>query len=194
MPLEICVDNENIELMKGFVFDEEQEFCINLISSKRDGKTVYSFNIDTISQGIHETLDDGRQRAACKYKQYSTVIFHSHPKLSRSYPSYEDIIKLRHEEIEISIIATRWGIYTIKKSSKSKDVNLLTETIKSKIYGYLYRIQTLEDSTGYSRQNSLSGNLTLNQSQINELVFYLGKIGEHTKLYFKFYPWSHFNL
>jgi len=188
MPLVICVDNENIELMKSFVFDEEQEFCINLESKKG----VFSFN--TISKGSHEILEDGRKRAACKYKMYSTVIFHSHPNLSRSYPSFEDIRKLRHKIIEISIIATRWGIYTIKKSSKTKDTDFDSETLKDKINGYLYRLQMIEDSTGYSRINLLPGNSRLTQEQIKELNFYLGRIAEHTKLYFNFYPWSHFNL
>lgn len=196
-----CIDNENIELMKSFVFDEEQEFCINLEKSYKyingKGTIVYSFKTDTISKGIHVDLEDGRQRASCNYKMYSQVIFHSHPMLSRNYPSFEDIRKLRHDIIELSIIASRWGIYAIKKKDRHESRVLSQpkiDSVKDKINGYLYRLQEFENKLGYSRTNKQPGKLSLDKEDIKELEFYLNKLSSHTNLDFKFYPWNHFNL
>ncbi len=193
--MEICVDIDNIKLMKSFVFDEEQEYCINLEKSYKyiqgKGTIIYSFKMDTLSKGIHVSYGDGKQRASCTYKIYSSVLFHSHPKLSRSYPSFEDIKKLRHDIIQISIIATRWGIYTIKKTSiKLPDF----DNIQPKLNGYLYKLQLLEDKTGYSRLNKETGKTYLEKEEIKELEFYLGKLSLHSGLKFNFYPWTHFQV
>jgi hypothetical protein len=182
--MEICVSNEDIKTMFSYVCDKEEEICANLDTIP--GTQIRSFIKDSISKGSKELLSNGKYRAYCKYKSYTSVIFHSHPKTSRSYPSYEDIEKVKkHDKIKVSIIATRWGIYVIKKNN-----TIITD--KDKVDKYLKFIYNLENSTGFSKVEKTLGEFTPNVE--DTLETYIKKLGYYTGLKFSFYNWSHFNL
>jgi hypothetical protein len=56
-------------------------------------------------------------RHYCYYEYYDTIIWHSHPKVSKFYPSLEDIlkiIKLNNKKIKYSYIFTGFGFWTLK--------------------------------------------------------------------------------
>ncbi len=184
--MEICVSNEDIKTMFSYVYNKEEEICANL--GTIPGTQIRSFMKDTISKGSKELLSNGKYRAYCNYKKYSSVIFHSHPKTSRSYPSYEDIEKVKnHDNIKVSIIATRWGIYVIKR-----DDNTVIITDKDKVEKYLNSIYNLENSTGFSKVEKTLGELTRDIEE--SLKTYIKKLAYYTGLKFSFYNWSHFNL
>jgi hypothetical protein len=188
--MEICVSNEDIKTMFSYVYNEEEEICANLgtILGTIPGTQIRSFIKDSISKGSKELLSNGKSRAYCKYKIYTSFIFHSHPKTSRSYPSYEDIEKVKkHVKIKVSIIATRWGIYVIKRYD-----NTVIITDKDKVEIYLNSIYDLENSTGFSKVEKTLGELTPNVEET--LKTYIKKLGYYTGLNFSFYNWSHFNL
>ncbi len=198
--MEICVSNEDIKTMFSYVYNDEEEICANLETIP--GTQISSFIKRSIIKGSKELLDNEKTRAYCKYKFYNSVIFHSHPKTSRSYPSYEDIEKLKkHDEIEVSIVATRWGIYVIKRDIKdpltpsglgAKGDGSFKDTFmnNNKVEKYLKFIYKLENSTGFTRVEL--GEFTPNIEK--SLNTYIKKLGYYTGLKFSFYNWSYFNL
>ena len=68
-----------------------------------------------------ENISTDYTRNSCKTKGNRKMIYHTHPFVSKSYPSIEDIlkiIKLKNKIIKVSIIFTRWGIWELHCSKK----------------------------------------------------------------------------
>ena len=185
-----CVLNDHIRDMKDLVFKYKYEHCIYL----KEKGGVYYFDRNTIVKGQQQ---EGRQY--CTYRgPYAECIFHSHPYISRSYPSTEDILKvMKRDDIKCSIIATRWGIYTIKftnnsceeyKKYASVGYNYLEDDIKSVIDEIGIKV---ENATGYSKVKKMYP-INIHDNDIAKINEYLMILEELTKLQFKFYPWKFF--
>ena len=184
-----CVWNNTIQQMKDFVFNHKVEHCVYL---KTNGN-MYYFDKNTISKGQQQ-----QGRNMCEYRgPYAECIFHSHPYISRSYPSREDILKvMKRKEIKCSIISTRWGIYTIKLTNNSYDeykkyltvgISYLEKDIKSVID----KIGELEDMKGYSKVNQVYPT-DINSDDLDTINDYLNALEFITKLNIKFYSWDFF--
>ena len=110
------LENESIKKLYHWMNIEEFEKCGRLLMNKG----LYSIDFSNVNKGFVEQYDTG-QRLGCTFPSpRGNIFFHTHPKKSKSYPSFEDIItvaKLSYkEDIEpISIIGTFWGIWYIRK-------------------------------------------------------------------------------
>jgi hypothetical protein len=89
------------------------------------------------------------QSGQCNVSEYMPMMWHTHPYVSKSYPSVQDIIHVLHKSsrnpkaFTLSIIFTRWGIWelscTNKKSLDEYSVdNIISELLKKQL-DYLYK-------------------------------------------------------
>lgn len=190
-----------INQMYDLVLKQEQEYCI-----------IFNFNEETRvlnfsrkhSIGTRVIDENGRERGTCSspakdHNKDYPYVFHSHPKILRSYPSIEDIMKLlRHPEVNLSVIATRWGLYVMKSTDESRKNALkyshLDIIAQKQIYGeminkYLERFREVENHKGFYSGN----NRPLNDNDINFLRIHLNNINTKTNLEIKFCPWKDLN-
>ena len=193
---------ELIKQMFNLVKDKMNEFCIIL---KKDENNVISFS-SLIKEGYFQEYKDDKgeikYRGACIYPNGDyPYIFHSHPMKSKSYPRNEDIIKLlRHPEIKLSIIATRWGIYIIKSTEKSKQFasnfskfsrDEQYEKYKNIFREHINKIFKIEEKKGYYYKIYT---FVLNQEDIEYLNRKLSNISNISGLEIKFCPWTKLNI
>ncbi len=178
------ITQETLQWMKNIAHDYPNEICTHLISYNQ---TLY-VNKDSISLGGPRMDDEGNIRQSCEYNRnlIKEYIFHSHPFSSGSYPSKEDVMKVfKHTETKVSIIATRWGLYTIKNSDiarthyknikNTNKYNQLLEYVKQKLHDI-------------GRINVNEVELTL--EQLNIILITLNKISRKTALSLKFCSWK----
>ena len=102
------INSFSLEKIKKYI-NYEHEFCgyIFYNTSNPDELNIIKDNI-----GPNAMFE----RGSCQYKHgYRRCIWHTHPYISKVYPSPEDILKvLKHpERIKISILFTLWGIWEI---------------------------------------------------------------------------------
>jgi hypothetical protein len=65
-------------------------------------------------------LTDVGNTNSCVLTRYYSVIWHTHPKSEKGYPSTQDILKvLKHEQIRKSLVFTTWGIWIISNVGKT---------------------------------------------------------------------------
>ena len=189
------IEFETLQQMKKYVFEEKEEIC--LIFDKLDilGEKILALNIDSLSKGIAKSE---RERAMCNYKEgfHHHYLFHSHPILSRSYPSMEDIKKvLKSKYIMVSAVATRWGLYTIKPTSQSHKIahkwdDKASEYFSNQIRKVVDLIGIMENKIGYK-----NGNLRIiTKDEENELQKIISSLNKLTGLEIKFCSWTSLNL
>ena len=76
------------------------------------------------------------KRLSCHLPRYRSIIWHTHPYISKGYPSAEDIVKvLKNANILTSIIFTIWGIWQLDFSKSYPE--LAEETIKKQWINYI---------------------------------------------------------
>jgi hypothetical protein len=79
-------------------------------------------------------IDSVGDENSCQHSKYQEVIFHTHPKKGKGYPSIEDILKIvkkRKTDLpKLSIIFTGWGVWEL---SCNKKVEIKEDEIR-KIY------------------------------------------------------------
>lgn len=190
-----------INQMYDLVLNQQQEYCI--IFNFNEETRVLNFSREH-SIGKRVIDENGRERGTCSLPPKGNhldypYVFHSHPKNLRSYPSIEDIMKpLRHPEINLSVIATRWGIYVMKSNDESRanaiKYSHLDRNEQKKIYEKilnknLNEFYVVENHKGYYSGN----NRPLNDNDIIHIKKYLDIISTDTKLKLKFCPWKDLN-
>ncbi len=189
------IEQNTLEKMKNFVTEEKDELCIILNKVEESGKKILRLNLNSVSIG---TRKEQGKRASCIFsnKYPNIYLFHSHPFLSRSYPSMEDVIKvLKSKTIMVSIIATRWGIYTIKHTSNSiKIAQLWTDELRDKfskdILNIVDEIGIMENNIGYKSGNFRLLNNT-EEEKLNNIILRLENVSQ---MKIKFCSWTLLNL
>ena len=160
-----------------------QEMKINNFHkfSKRQDYLDFIFNILDEKQKSKELISDQeKERQSCTNIKYSSIIFHTHPINSYSYPSIEDILKLiKHPDIiKTSVISTTWGIWILGNTAESiqitHDVNKLTQFLKYNT-----------DQIGLG----LGKKIELSKDDISLIDKRIEKIQGATKLKIRFYTW-----
>lgn len=188
-----------IDEMYDLVLREEQEHCI--IFSKDSNRVLRFSKERRIGEFI---IENGKERASCKFpsknrNEEHPYLFHSHPRKIRSYPSLEDVVKLlRHPEVYLSVIATRWGIYVIKSNHLSKsfaerysylDRDSQMIKYKSEFGIHLDKIGHIENYKGFK-----DGVYTpVNEREVLYILEHLNEISKITGLEIKFCPWTKLN-
>ena len=187
------IEFETLQQMKKYVFEEKEEIC--LIFDKIDilGKKILSLNMDSLSRGKEKS-----ERAMCNYKEgfHHDYLFHSHPILSRSYPSIEDIKKvLKSKSIMVSVVASRWGLYTIKPTLQSRTIahkwdEKASEYFSNQIRKVVDLIGIMENKIGYK-----NGNLRfITKDEEHELQKIISSLNKLTHLEIQFCSWTSLNL
>jgi len=117
--MDYCLSKDDIEILQAYVFTQELEVCgyFDVVDNILGTQEL------TIS---HESIKEGikyEDRQAC-FSLQTEYMFHTHPPSQMSHPSIEDAKLIIERNIKVSVIATRWGIYTIKKKNKDFLKNL----------------------------------------------------------------------
>lgn len=196
------MEQDLINKMHHIVNNKEKELCI--IFKKDEQNSLYLSNL--FNEGKQEEYKDDKgnlkYRAMCIFPSgMHPYLFHSHPIKSKSYPSNEDIIKLlRHDYIKISVIATRWGIYVIKPTDKSREFALHYSKLNrddqydeyKKIFGeYINKLVKIEIKKGYYKGVYTS---VLDRDDLDYLYRQLNEISNITGLEIKFCTWRDLNI
>jgi len=95
-------------------------------------------------------------RMSCQTRGLSQVIYHTHPNISKFYPSSEDILKIvkeKNKEIMCSIIFTKYGIWEIVRKNfvfydltdDKEDIEKTVKEILANIYNNNAKGRKLKD-------------------------------------------------
>jgi hypothetical protein len=189
------IEFETLQQMKKYVFEEKEEICVIFNKLEVLGEKILSLNVNSLSRGKAKSE---RERAMCNYKEgfHHDYLFHSHPILSRSYPSMEDIKKvLKSKSIMVSAVATRWGLYTIKPTSQSRRIankwdENAHEYFSKEIRNLIDLIGIMENKIGYK-----NGNLRfITSDEERELQKIISSLNKLTRLEIQFCSWTSLNL
>jgi len=138
--------------------DRDDEVCGFLKSNKKD---------NYLELDEQENISTDYTRNNCQTRRYKKLIYHTHPFVSKSYPSMEDIFKIiKNKIIKVSIIFTRWGIWELHCNKKS---NNIPKDIIIKVNEQLTNIyQSQNNGRGELRSKSL---LQKSINNINKILF-----------------------
>ncbi len=202
---EYILENEMLQIMRDHVFKGKEEYCAYLkILPKYD---TYDIKFDAYTLTMGKTI---KGRKTCdNVGTNTTYLYHSHPIMSRSYPSTEDVMKLvKHpRSYKVSIIATRWGIYTLKNTFKSiadnKNIDeYLLSRYEEEISNILQEIGRMENNKGFVSHRKLTPETMKGEHRVkhyktfllpNELKLIrdqLHKIYRLTSIKLSFCPWN----
>jgi hypothetical protein len=139
------ISNKTIQTIKKYT-ELDYEMCGNLRKKSNQSNELI---ITNANKGTNKEY-----RKQCNHEIITSVIFHTHPYTSYSYPSTEDVLKVfkNHGKIVRSIIATKWGIWEIKNTDKS---NIYSETKKEEFIKF---IKHYLDRVGRHTSNGISTN------------------------------------
>uniref|UniRef100_A0A6C0CZR6 JAB domain-containing protein n=1 Tax=viral metagenome TaxID=1070528 RepID=A0A6C0CZR6_9ZZZZ len=148
------INTISLEKIKRYI-NYEYEFCGYIFY---DVNNPDELNIIKNNTGPNVKIE----RGSCTYKHgYRRCIWHTHPYISKSYPSPEDLLKvLKHpDNIKISILFTAWGIWEISLTDRENiDSNIITHLPYhidklQKICDVLYK-KTYQNKTNYEYSDS----------------------------------------
>ena len=141
------------------------EICANLIPLKN--KLIFNEYSKTIGENI--TYSGTKQRGSCQLKYYSSVIFHTHPKIFYATPSIEDILKVfKSDIINTSVILTYWGVFQIIKYGNFNPIHF---KLGNYIKKFLDKINKISKNPNLETKNISWGNLSENEK--NEILSYI---------------------
>ena len=179
--------NTLIEMYNN-VYNNDKELCSYLTYTTQNGDiialNILQESLKTGSTEEYKSNDIVKTRESCsRDSTYATSYeYHSHPAIkSKSYPSYEDINTIyKHRSKKVSVLATQWGIYTIKKpyNFRNKYPSIPKEILSDILNKYFY---TLEK--GRKR-------LPLSDKDLTRIKFGCDAITRYTGLITKFCYWK----
>jgi hypothetical protein len=143
--------------MKNIISNHYQDYEVCGIMERHTQDANY-YKVLLTNMGSPRTENE---RASCNYSYYSTIIWHTHPKIGKYYPSMEDIRKvLRNKTIKASFIFTVYGAWLLqctRDNDVPKDVEIEIHRILNSFY---FHSQTEKGKTySYEAINELCDNL-----------------------------------
>jgi hypothetical protein len=192
-----CLLERVLQHLHYLVFNEKIERCSTLyaVNIKNDVTYLeYEFNREQIG-----FKTEGRQR--CDSENYHYIV-HTHPKSEYSYPSVEDIWRLVTEpSIKLSVIATTWGIYTLKQKENFKGMDFLNN-LKAYKPGYEHEFKhwldvELHEGIGKLQDRKKTRDIndhTLTPTQYMDVNLFLSNISKNLDIEIKLYPWQSIKL
>ena len=192
-----------INEMLKHVLNYEEEICMNMVridkGEKGEKGEKYDFNYKSavLGKGVKDDRKESGERKSCSHKKYTKVIYHSHPLRSRSYPSVEDILKVMKirdttegkEDIEVSVISTRWGVYILEKTFQSLEMKHFPQFIDKEIRNTINQIGFMENEKGFKKGNF---SLNLKDDELDLITKQLSYLESITFLKCSFCPWKDF--
>lgn len=109
------ISSEELEGIYAELEDRDDEVC-GFLKSNRENNYLELDEQENISKDY--------TRNSCQTRKYKRMIYHTHPFVSKSYPSIEDIFKImKNKIIKVSIIFTRWGIWELHCNKKTDKIS-----------------------------------------------------------------------
>ena len=109
------ISTEELEGIYAELEDRDDEVC-GFLKSNRENNYLELDEQENISKDY--------TRNSCQTRKYKKMIYHTHPFVSKSYPSIEDIFKImKNKIIKVSIIFTRWGIWELHCNKKTDKIS-----------------------------------------------------------------------
>lgn len=91
-----------LKYMHERVFHRKSEYCANVKVGEEK---------ELVLTDLTAGPPDG---STCSWKQYSKIMFHTHPVSRHAYPSIQDLeLLVRHLNVQTSLVATSWGIFQL---------------------------------------------------------------------------------
>lgn len=186
-----CLLEGVVHYLHNLVYTQDLERCSVLYEvDYKNGSIYLEYDPNKENTG---TREDGRQR--CDSDNYHYIV-HTHPKSEYSYPSVEDIWRLVEEpSIKLSVIATSWGIYTLKQKEKFEGMSFLNN-LKSHKPGYENEFKAwidveLHEGIGRLEDRKRARNEhTLTQVEYGDVNLFLTNISNNLDIEIKLYPWK----
>lgn len=192
-----CLLKGVVEYLHNLVYTQSLERCsILYVREHKNGIDYLEYDPSKENIGIEE---DGRQR--CDSENYDHIV-HTHPLSEYSYPSVEDIWRLVEEPlIKLSVIATSWGIYTLKQKETLQGMEFLNK-LKAHKPGYEHEfkywidvelhegIGKLEDRKRDRKKNDY----VLTPVEFQDVNLFLSNISKNLDIEIKLYPWQFIKL
>ena len=185
-----CLLEGVIRYLYNMVYTQELERCSVLYEVENKNGIIY-LEYDPEKEQIGVKVD-GRQR--CDSDDYHHIV-HTHPKSEYSYPSLEDIWRLVTEPaIKLSVIATTWGIYTLKQKEKFKGHDWLND-LKANNYeqGFKDWLNGILDDIGKLQDKKRSTNV-LTPVEYTDVNLFLSYINKKMDIEIVLYPWQYIQL
>jgi len=185
-----CLLEGVVRYLYKTVYTQELERCSVLYEVKNKNGIIY-LEYDPEKEQIGVKVD-GRQR--CDSDDYHHIV-HTHPKSEYSYPSLEDIWRLVTEPaIKLSVIATTWGIYTLKQKEKFKGHDWLND-LKANNYeqGFKDWLNGILDDIGKLQDKKRSTNV-LTPVEYLDVNLFLSYINKKMDIEIVLYPWQYIQL
>lgn len=181
-------DQSTLIEMYNNVYNNDKELCGYLTYSRQNGDVIslkiLQESIKTGSTEEYKSNDIVKYREFCsRDSTYATSYeYHSHPEIkSKSYPSYEDINTIyKHRSKKVSVLATQWGLYTIKKPNnfRNKYPSISKPVLTEILNKYFYTIEKGRKS------------LPLNDDNLTRIKFGCDAITRYTGLITRFCYWK----
>ena len=185
-----CLLKGVVDYLKYLVYTQELERCSILDEVNYKNGIIYlDYNPHKENIGFKV---DGRQ--GCDSEDYHFIV-HTHPISEYSYPSVEDIWRIVKEpSIKLSVIATAWGIYTLKQKEKFRGLDWINDLrdkkyeqgFKDWLKGILDDIGKLQDR---KKKRDINDN-TLTQVEYIDVNLFLSYINIKMDIEIKLYPWK----
>jgi len=189
-----CLLEGVVRYLYNSVYTQELERCGILYEVENKNGIIY-LEYDPKKENIGEKVDS-RQR--CDSEDYHYIV-HTHPKSEYSYPSLEDIWRLVTEPaIKLSVIATTWGIYTLKQKEKFKGHDWLNDLkahnyeqgFKDWLKGILKDIGNLQ----YRKRRRDIEEHILTPVEYMDVNLFLSYINKKMDIEIMLYPWQYIQL
>ena len=188
-----CLLEEVVQHLYNLVYTQDLERCsILYVTNHKNGVDYLGYDINKEQKGFKV---DGRQR--CDSEDYHHIV-HTHPISEYSYPSIEDIWRLVEEPaIKLSVIATSWGIYTLKQKETLKGMEFLNR-LKAYKPGYENEFKSwidveLHEGIGKLQDRKKAKDINdniLTPAQYMDVNLFLNNISKNLDIEIKLYPWQ----
>ena len=186
-----CLLKGVVEYLHNLVYTQDLERCGTLEQvDYKNGSIYLEYDLKTEQKGIKVV---GRQR--CDSDNYYYIV-HTHPLSEGSYPSVEDVWRLVEEpSIKLSVIATAWGIYTLKQKENVKGMDFLNKLIAYKP-GYEHEFKNwidveLHQGIGKLEDRKRNKNdYVLTPVEYQDVNLFLSNISKNLDIEIKLYPWQ----
>jgi hypothetical protein len=200
-----CLLKDVILHLGHLVYKKNTERCNSLdLKEYKNGIYYLDYDINYEKEGYkvkykHENRDYEEERQACDIYTDVEYIVHTHPLSEYPYPSVEDIWQLvDNPKIELSVIATSWGIYSLKRKGNWVGTSWLKELQQNNyVDGFKRWLQHELDNLGMIHDKKKRNNkddYTLTQPQLMDVNLYLNNISNNMDIEIKLYHWDYIRL
>lgn len=103
---------------------------------------IEKHELNSLKVNEQDNISSDTKRKSCQTREYSKVIYHTHPNTSKFYPSVEDIMKIvkaKNKKIMCSIIFTKYGIWEIIRKNFQESIEEKNDEIEE-LRNILYKI------------------------------------------------------